>query len=742
MKNILLLLGCLMVWQLYGQSYDPVSGKIMTVWGEKVTPENAWREYPRPQLKREAWQNLNGLWEYSIQSADMPKPATFDGKILVPFAVESALSGVGKSVMPDQKIWYQTRFTMPGNWSGQQIMLHFQAVDWETSVWINGKLAGTHKGGSTMFSLDITRLLRRGEQELLVSVWDPTDTDSQARGKQVLNPGGIWYTPVSGIWQTVWLEPVNPVNIVSVNPVTDIDRASVTLHTDLKGIRNTDELSVIVRKDNRTILEATYQASAPVTFQVPSPKLWTPETPELYDLEISLARDGRILDKVTSYFAMRKISMITDAFGFQQIQLNNETLFQYGTLDQGWWPDGLLTPPSAAAMRYDMEVLKDMGFNMLRKHIKIEPFLYYYYADSLGLLLWQDMPSGFETAKRAEQHVAFNAAEDWARPGQSAMQFEYELKTMIDQLRFFPSIVTWVVFNEGWGQYETKRIVEWTMDYDKTRLINGVSGWTDRGVGHMYDAHQYPGPGMVPAEKHPGMVIVLGEFGGLGLPVEGHLWDPGMRNWGYRTYTSAPVLIKEYIKLIHNLYPLKYKGLAAAVYTQTTDVEGEVNGLLTYDRKAIKIDSDLLRILHAPLYAPVSRAARNLVKDSETTPQEIKIAGKYPGAGWHLKIPEGEFQILKAPVAVSQGESIWSASSFNLQEIPNGIVLKIRSATTVKVFLNGHLVLDKRTVGRRHYEEINLTEFRRFLKKGENILAVEAPEYESDGSFDYGLYTF
>lgn len=742
MKNLLLLMGLVIAWQLHGQSYAPVGGRIMTEWGEKVTPENAWREYPRPQLRREAWQNLNGLWDYAIQPMGMAKPGTFEGKILVPFAVESALSGVGKSVMPDQKVWYRTKFTIPGNWSGQQIILNFQAVDWEATVWVNGKLAGTHKGGSTMFSFNITKLLGRGEQELVVSAWDPTDTGSQARGKQVLNPSGIWYTPVSGIWQTVWLEPVNPVHIASVNPVADIDRGSVTLQTEIAGIRSTDELKITVRKDNRTILEQTFQASASVTFQVPSPKLWTPQTPELYGMELSLVRNGRVLDKASSYFAMRKIAMVADQFGFQRLQLNHETVFQYGTLDQGWWPDGLLTPPSAEAMRYDMEVLKDMGFNMLRKHIKIEPFLYYYYADSLGLLLWQDMPSGFETARRSEQHVAFTAAEDWARPEESARQFEYELKTMIDQLRFFPSIVTWVVFNEGWGQYETKRLVEWTMKYDPTRLINGVSGWTDRNVGHMFDAHQYPGPGMVPADKHPGRVIVLGEFGGLGLPMESHLWDPNMRNWGYRTYTSAPELIKEYIKLIHNLYPLIYKGLSAAVYTQTTDVEGEVNGLLTYDRKAIKIDPDLLRILHAPLYAPVTRAVRNLVHDSETTPQDIKIARKFPGDGWQVKAPSGEFQTIKGPLAVSREESIWSASSFTLKEIPEGISLKIRTAATIKVFLNGHLVLEKRTVGRRHYEEINLTEFRGFLKKGENILAIEAPGYEADAPFDYGLYAY
>ncbi len=732
------------VWiNLKAHSYQPVEGKIMTPWGEKVSPENVWQEYPRPQLKRGEWKNLNGLWDYAITSKDAVIPRDFQGEILVPFAVESALSGVGKSVMPDQKLWYKRTFELPRNWRGNNIMLHFQAADWETSVWINGKLVGTHRGGSTAFSFDITKYLKKGEQEIVVSVWDPTDTDNQARGKQVLEPQGIWYTPVTGIWQTVWLEPVNKIHIHSIYPIADIDKGQVLVKTELSGTKGGEILAVKVLESDKVVLNEIFPVTEEIVLDMPDPKLWSPESPVLYRLEITLKKNNRVHDEVESYFAMRKISMAKDAQGYQRIQLNNETLFQYGTLDQGWWPDGLLTPPSAEAMRYDMEVLKDMGFNMLRKHIKVEPWLYYYYADSLGMIIWQDMVSGFEMAKKSEQHVAWKAPHDWNRPQESSIQWEFELKAMIDQLRFFPSIVSWVIFNEGWGQYDTKRIVEWSMGYDKTRLINGVSGWTDRDCGHMIDAHQYPGPGMEPAEQNPGRVVVLGEFGGLGLPIEGHLWDPSMRNWGYRTYTNTETLIKEYAKLMHNLYPLRYNGLSAAVYTQTTDVEGEVNGLITYDRKVVKIDPELLRILHYPLYGNDSRVVKKIVSDSEVNSQQILISTNELEDGWYNGKNRSLFNKTNAPVSVKKGDNVCSVSYFSIDETPEGIYLHIHAFGEIKIYLNGVLITNKRVVCKRHYEDINLSEYRSLLKnKGENVLAVECGPYEQDAEFDYGLFCF
>lgn len=726
-------------YQLKAQEYHPVSGKMMTEWGARVSPENVWQEYPRPQMKRDEWSNLNGLWQYAITSKEAGAPKGYDGDILVPFAVESSLSGVGKTVKPDQKVWYRTTFRTPAEWKGKNIILHFQAVDWETTVWLNGKVIGVHKGGSDPFSFDITPFLGGKTQELVLSVWDPTDTGMQARGKQTLNPRGIWYTAVTGIWQTVWLEPVSKTAIKSIVPVSDIDQKKIHFKTKLEGAKGNETLKFRITKDGNVIIEETRKWSEKISFDIPSPELWTPSNPALYQFEAELLKNGKKTDKISSYFAMRKISMNKDNQGFLRMELNNEPLFQYGALDQGWWPDGLLTPPSAEGMRYDMVMLKEMGFNMLRKHIKVEPALYYYYADSLGLLLWQDMVSGYDDSKRNVQHVSADAAVDWERPKESAVQFETELKAMIDYLEFFPSITTWVIFNEGWGQYDTKRVVEWAENYDTTRLINGVSGWADRQCGDMIDVHQYPGPGMASPEENPGRVVVLGEFGGLGLPIQGHLWNPEMRNWGYRTYSTKEELIKEYARLIYNLIPLIPKGLSAAIYTQTTDVEGEVNGLLSYDRKVVKIDPELLKIMNTPIYQQFS-ISDNGYRINEIEKVNTKISRKQV-ADW----VGGNFSTderMTCPVKVKKGESIWSTSEFFLEDIPSGISVKLLTRGYCKVYLNGRLVLDRLVNGFRQFEDYNISEFSGFLKEGRNQIAVEVADYNQDGLFNYDIYSF
>ncbi|MDF3076991.1 MAG: hypothetical protein K0S09_880 [Sphingobacteriaceae bacterium] len=716
-------------------------GNMQTRWAASVNASNAWKEYPRPQLVRKDWKNLNGYWQYAIRPKAEAKPKTFDGKILVPFSVESSLSGVGHTVKPDQKLWYKNTITVPASWKGKQVLLHFDAVDWETTLWVNGKQVAFHRGGSDPFTVNITPFLKSGSQELVVSVWDPTDTGTQPRGKQVLEPRGIWYTPVTGIWQTVWMEPVEKAHIKAIQPEADIDNGKVVVKNVVEGGTGSEKLLVKVYKNNKLIAQQSTAANSPAEIKVPSAELWTPESPSLYHLQVELSSGTKSLDRASSYFAMRKISTGKDELGYQRLLLNNKPVFQYGTLDQGWWPESLLTPPSDAAMRYDIDVLKNMGFNMLRKHIKVEPSRYYYYADSVGMLIWQDMVSGFATADSKVQHVSPIGA-DWNRPAESAQQHETEWKNIMDHLRFFPSIVVWVPFNEGWGQYDTKRIVEWTKAYDPTRVIDGVSGWADRKVGDMNDAHHYPGPGMEPAEDNPGKVIVLGEFGGLGLPTANHIWNPAMRNWGYRTYQTTDELIKEYSKLITNMKPMVSKGLAAAVYTQTTDVEGEVNGLMTYDREKIKIDPALMRRLHEGLYEKPVRTSI-VFRDSELKPQAFLVAENSAVDSTNIaKSNVDVFSVSASPVQLKKGDKKWVMKTFYLSQVPQHIQLRILGSADVKVYINSKEVVNKFISTKRHYDEINLNDYAQYLKPGENTLLVKVNDVRSDSPFDIGMYSY
>ncbi len=718
------------------QTLNPAAMK--TEWGQRVTPDNAWREYPRPQLKRAQWASLNGLWDYTIQPREAAAPTRPDGQILVPFAPESALSGVQRRVSPDERLWYKRTFSVPEAWKGKNILLHFDAVDWEAEVWLNGKRLGMHRGGSDPFHFEIGKHLTKGDQELVVAVWDPTDTGTQARGKQVLDPKGIWYTPVTGIWQSVWLEPVDKTHIQSLLPEPDIDGQAVTLKHAVAGATGKETLHVTVYDGDKTIATATAAPHEAVSIPIPDARLWSPSSPHLYRIATRVVRGDRELDRVESYFAMRKISKGKDEFGYERMLLNNQPLFQYGPLDQGWWPDGLLTPPSEQAMLYDMDVLKAMGFNMLRKHIKVEPSRYYYYADSLGLLVWQDMVSGFATADADVQHVKPFAKDDWQRPAESAAQFEQEWKAIMDHLRFFPSIVVWVPFNEGWGQYDTKRVVEWTMAYDPSRITNGVSGWTDRNVGQMNDAHHYPGPGMEPAAGNPGRIITLGEFGGLGWPIDAHLWNPKMRNWGYRTYHGEGELIKEYAELMHNLEPMIGRGLAAAVYTQTTDVEGEVNGLITYDRKRVKIAPPLLRMLHEPLYRR-PHPWRAAAEDSELAAQRVSVT-RQATHDIGLATRGDGFAAEHGPVRFKKGEQGGLLREFTLDRPAEHLQLRLLGHADIRVFLNGTEVAAKFINTRRHYDELNLSAYRDLLVDGKNTLLLQVGEAKGACDVDMGLY--
>jgi hypothetical protein len=577
----------------------PVKGRPMTRWAKEVAPGKALPEYPRPQMVREAWMNLNGLWDYAIVAKDAAQPGAWDGKILVPFAVESALSGVGKTVGPDNRVWYRRSFKVPAAWAGKRVLLHFGAVDWDATVWVNGRELGSHRGGYDAFSFDVTDALKPGDaaQEMVVSVWDPSDTGFQPRGKQVQNPHGIWYTPVTGIWQTPWLEPVAPAHIASLTIVPDVDAAMLRVAVNIQNpISNsqqpTAEVRIMVLDGTKEVAAGSGKAGEAVALRIAKPRLWSPDSPFLYDLKVALLEGGRVVDEVASYAGLRKIAVAPDKDGILRLMLNNAPLFQYGPLDQGWWPDGLYTAPTDEALRYDIEMTKAFGMNMARKHVKVEPARWYTWCDKLGLLVWQDMPSGnFGDSKT-----------DKRRSDEATANFEHELTAMVTQFGNHPSIVMWVPFNEGWGQHETPRIVDFVRKLDPTRPVNEASGWTDRGSGDVKDIHAYPGPAVPKREDK--RVAVLGEFGGLGLPVKGHTWQEE-KNWGYRSFTTAEDLTDAYLALLEKLHPMTgAPGLSAAVYTQTTDVEVEVNGLMTYDREVVKMDLAAIAAAAKKLYSP------------------------------------------------------------------------------------------------------------------------------------------
>lgn len=587
------------------QGWQMVPGKIASPWAEKVNPVAPLPEYPRPQMVRSNWSNLNGLWQYAI----LPKsaqaiPAGFQGNILVPYAVESALSGVGKTVGKDSVLWYKRTVSVP-NAKGKNVLLHFGAVDWKCTVYVNGKEAGSHQGGYDPFTIDITSALKKGaNQEIAILVWDPSDDGPQPRGKQIKSPHGIWYTPVTGIWQTVWLEAVPQTYIASTLQTPDLDQKKVTVAATVENAKAGDQVVVSAWDGTNKVAEQTVAANSNASLSIANAKLWSPQSPFLYDLKYSVVRNGKVVDEVKSYFAMRKISMAPDKNGIQRMLLNDKFVFQYGPLDQGWWPDGLYTAPTDEALKFDIVKTKEMGFNMIRKHVKVEPARWYTYCDQLGILVWQDMPSGDLGNRWENRPGVYGRATDKDRSAESESIFRNEWKEIMQDLHNFPSIVVWVPFNEAWGQFKTKEIVNWTMQKDPSRLVNTASGGNFEDVGHIIDLHNYPEPLMPdPALFGQKRVLVLGEFGGLGLPVENHTWQD-KNNWGYQSFKNKEELLKRYAEFIDRIPALISKGLSAAVYTQTTDVEVETNGLMTYDRKVIKIPEAKLNELHSKLYSP------------------------------------------------------------------------------------------------------------------------------------------
>lgn len=586
-------------------SWAPVGDKIKTQWAAEVSPENCHAEYPRPEMVRPDWQNLNGLWDYAVTADSLETFSCADGQILVPFPLESSLSGVGRTISAQEALWYKTTFTLSEALSGKKVLLHFGAVDWSAEVFVNGRRVGSHTGGFTAFSFDITEYLTsEGPQELIVKVLDATENDFQPRGKQVLEPRGIWYTAVTGIWQSVWLEGVAETYIKNYDVIADLDGKTLTVCVDLEGAREGDKVKVSLLKGKEgystekpgwwPVARAKAAVGEPLVLKVRRPKTWSPENPYLYGLKISVKRGCKTLDKVQAYTAMREITARKDAKGLKRMYLNGEPLFHYGPLDQGWWPDGLYTAPTDEALKHDLIMTKEYGFNMIRKHIKVEPSRWFYYCDQLGIMVWQDMPSFGDNGPDGWDYSAYDRGHDFPATAEAKANYYKEWGEIIDQHKKFQCIVVWVPFNEAWSQFDTKAAVDFTYGHDSTRLVNQCSGgnWVSGGVGDILDSHNYPMPGV--HQWDPEMVVVVGEYGGIGLPLEGHLWQPD-RNWGYVQYKNSEEVTAKYEEYAKQLETLVEQGVSGAVYTQTTDVEIEVNGLMTYDRAVNKLLVDRVR---------------------------------------------------------------------------------------------------------------------------------------------------
>ena len=742
------------------QDWNPVAGNIMTKWAAAVTPENVWQEYPRPQMVRKDWLSLNGLWDFAISTEITDQPTKlYNRKILVPFCVESALSGIKETVRGNQQLHYRRSFTVPPNWTGKQLLLHFEAVDYDTKLWVDGKFVGEHKGGYDHFQFEIARFLNSSPiHEISLVVWDPTNEGAQPIGKQSLPEirNRTKYTATSGIWQTVWLEPVNQGAIESFKIIPNVDESTISLVIQPNESNLKNQVRIQVFEKGKEILSGTHVVGNIIKLTIPHPKLWSPENPFLYDLKLSLINDGKIIDVLTSYFGMRKISMARDAEGFMRIHLNNKPIYQLGPLDQGYWPDGILTPASDQALRYDIEYLKSIGANMDRMHMKVQPERWYYHCDQLGILVWQDMVSPTKFLD------SLNSVK--------LLPVELDHEKMVDQLYNHPSIVQWVLFNESWGQYDTERLTASIKKKDPTRLITNASGWNDMQVGDIRDFHDYticPAIAMVPKTYQRAMV--LGEAGGIDWLIKEHLWTPNLApnsttDWSIDIKKGAVNSVTEfeekYNYLFDNILLLKNHGLNAVVYTQISDVEDEISGWMTYDRKISKLPASQFAAIHKKFYGPLLNG-KFIIPLSMDQQQQWNYRFSEPAIDWYKTNDLQGFIKGAGPFGMTVADILkintkWNQSSlylqkdFQLSSVPLKLSVLAVNNGIADIYINGVYVMQLINYLKKD-SEVKISEAflpekaMKLLRVGENQVSIKF-KFNVNGVpvnyFDFGIKVY
>ena len=721
------------------QSWRPAPSPLITRWEKDVNPATVLPEYPRPQMVRQQWMSLNGLWQYALTpSASTQPPAEYAGQILVPFPYESALSGIGKPSIPDQRLWYRRSFAFPEAWRGQRILMNFGAVNYESAVYVNGRKVSQHIGGFDAFSVDVTEQLKSGENEIIVSACNPIRADvedAQVLGKQRIRSGEIFYTASTGIWQPVWLEPVPGGHITDLKLVPDIDAEALRVNVVAEG--GVDYLVRVEARDGgKLVTTGTGRTGTEILLPVREPKLWSPNDPHLYELQVSLEHSGRKIDTVASYFAMRKISLGTDPLGHTKILLNNQPYFQIGTLDQGYWPEGIYTAPTDEALRFDIEATKELGFNLIRKHAKVEPARWYYHCDRLGMLVWQDMP---QMAGLASTGLSLGAKQ----------QFENEWRRIIAQHRNAPCIVVWTIFNEGWGRHDVERLTTLTKQLDPSRLVDTDSGGPESATGDLQDIHAYPGPdsGIAGATR----AAVDGEFGGITMAVPNHRWN-NQEIKGYGTVLNNNAqLSKRYQDLMRVARRLaKERGTSAFIYTQITDIEQEVNGLYTYDRQ-LKMDKAMVQAANLGNLPQVATApTRDFLPTSENDPQTWRYTLTKPADDWIKEnFDASHWALARAPfgnIVVGFNTSwttddIWMQRTFMAPStLPKQLNVLLKHDEDTEVYINGILATAVHGFFNDSYRSERMNpEALAALKSGPNTIAVHCHQITGGQFIDVGL---